>query len=56
MTSIRLRQLIGSLQKIAWVIFLFVLPITSFPYIPAEFGGRTLVRQDEQEDHPGNLL
>ncbi len=31
-------------QKVVWVIFLVTLPITSFPYLPAELGGKTQVR------------
>lgn len=31
-------------QKAVWVIFLVALPITSFPYLPAELGGKTQVR------------
>jgi len=31
-------------QKIVWAIFLFTLPVTSFPYFPGGIGGRTEVR------------
>jgi O-antigen ligase len=30
--------------RILWALLLFTLPVTSFPYLPAELGGRTLVR------------
>lgn len=30
--------------KIIWALLLLTLPVTSFPYIPAELGGKTLVR------------
>ncbi len=32
------------LTRIAWGAFFFTLPVTSFPYLPEELGGRTLVR------------
>lgn len=32
------------LTRIAWGTFFFTLPVTSFPYLPEELGGRTLVR------------
>jgi hypothetical protein len=44
MTSFTWRSLTGYIEKIAWVLFLVCLPITSFPYFPAGFGGGTLVR------------
>ena len=31
-------------QKVVWAIFLFTLPVTSFPYFPGGVGGRTEVR------------
>lgn len=31
-------------QRFFWALFLLTLPVTSFPYFPAGFGGRTLVR------------
>jgi len=31
-------------QKIVWAVFLFTLPVTSFPYFPGGVGGRTEVR------------
>ena len=31
-------------QRVFWVIFLVTLPVTSFPYLPAELGGSTQVR------------
>jgi hypothetical protein len=30
--------------KILWALLFFTLPVTSFPYIPTELGGKTLVR------------
>jgi len=36
--------MIGKIEKFAWILFLVCLPITSFPYFPAGFGGGTLVR------------
>ena len=36
--------MIGYIERIAWILFLVCLPITSFPYFPAGFGGGTLVR------------
>jgi len=43
----RLAQLAPSLarvKRIAWAFFFLSLPVTSFPYLPEELGGRTLVR------------
>lgn len=44
MTSINWKNILGKSEKIAWGLLFFSLPITSFPYFPAEFGGKTLVR------------
>lgn len=38
------RQLSGLLARLAWIIFLISLPVTSFPFFPFEVGGSTLVR------------
>lgn len=35
---------LGVVQKIAWVLFLVCLPVTSFPYFPKVMGGSALVR------------
>lgn len=35
---------ISKFQKVIWAIFLFTLPVTSFPYFPGGVGGRTEVR------------
>ncbi len=32
------------IQKIAWILFLVFLPVTSFPYFPSELGGDSIVR------------
>lgn len=40
----RLLFLLNRIAKIAWVLFLLALPVTSFPYFPPTFGGGTLVR------------
>jgi hypothetical protein len=37
-------RLLQTAQKVFWVIFLVALPITSFPFLPAELGGKTQVR------------
>jgi F0F1-type ATP synthase membrane subunit c/vacuolar-type H+-ATPase subunit K len=38
------RQLSAVLARLAWIIFLVCLPVTSFPFFPFEVGGSTLVR------------
>jgi len=30
--------------RVVWALLFFTLPVTSFPYFPSDFGGRTLVR------------
>jgi O-antigen ligase len=35
---------LGALQKVAWILFLVCLPITSFPFFPKVMGGSALVR------------
>lgn len=40
----RLKPVLHLAQKFFWAAFLVSLPFTSFPYLPAEFGGRTQVR------------
>jgi hypothetical protein len=42
--SMSLRSFLPALQRLAWVAFLFSLPVTSFPYLPAVLGGEALVR------------
>ena len=37
-------RLLTRLQKVAWVLFLITLPVTSFPYLPSMIGGVALVR------------
>src|SRR5512139_2851928 len=32
------------IQKVAWVLLLLTLPVTSFPYFPPALGGEALVR------------
>jgi hypothetical protein len=40
----RMQAVLHLAQKAFWAAFLVSLPFTSFPYLPAEFGGRTQVR------------
>ena len=40
----RLEKIILLVIRIAWILFLVSLPVTSFPYFPSDFGGGTLVR------------
>jgi len=40
----RLEKIILLVTRIAWILFLVSLPVTSFPYFPTDFGGGTLVR------------
>ena len=40
----RLQILVAYTQKLAWVLFLLFLPVTSFPFFPTVLGGRALVR------------
>jgi O-antigen ligase len=40
----RLQILVSYTQKLAWVLFLLFLPVTSFPSFPTVLGGRALVR------------
>ncbi len=40
----RLSSILNGIAKLAWVLFLVTLPVTSFPYFPPTFGGGTLVR------------
>lgn len=37
-------KFVSTLSRIAWVLFLVTLPITSFPFFPENIGGGTLVR------------
>lgn len=36
--------LLAKFTRVIWVFFIVTLPITSFPFLPAELGGKTLVR------------
>jgi O-antigen ligase len=38
------KRLLKHTVRFLWALLLFTLPVTSFPYLPAELGGRTLVR------------
>jgi O-antigen ligase len=38
------RGWVAGLARLAWILFLVSLPVTSFPYLPFEVGGGTLVR------------
>lgn len=38
------KSLLNRFIKVVWYLFLFSLPVTSFPYIPLNIGGSTLVR------------
>ncbi len=38
------KRFFQSIPKVVWAIFLVSLPVTSFPYLPAELGGKTQVR------------
>ena len=40
----RLEKIIFQVSRIAWILFLVSLPVTSFPYFPSDFGGGTLVQ------------
>jgi hypothetical protein len=42
--KVNLNQILATIQKLAWILFLLFLPVTSFPYLPAAFGGGALVR------------
>jgi O-antigen ligase len=44
LSSMPWRSAMAAIRKVAWVLFLVCLPITSFPYFPAGIGGGTLVR------------
>lgn len=44
MSMVAIVKYLEPLQRIAWVLFLVCLPVTSFPYFPTGFGGGTLVR------------
>ena len=39
-----LTRFINITQKVLWAFFLVALPVTSFPFLPAELGGKTQVR------------
>jgi hypothetical protein len=40
----RLRPILRVVQRLAWVLLLLALPVTSFPYFPPAMGGEALVR------------
>jgi O-antigen ligase len=40
----RLRLALRTLRRLAWVLLLIALPVTSFPYFPPAMGGEALVR------------
>jgi hypothetical protein len=40
----RLRGALDAIQRLAWILFLVSLPLTSFPYLPPALGGGALVR------------
>jgi len=40
----RLKKIILLVSRIAWILFLVSLPVTSFPFFPSNFGGGTLVQ------------
>jgi O-antigen ligase len=39
-----LTRALASLSRLAWILFLVFLPVTSFPFLPPALGGGTLVR------------
>ncbi len=44
MNTQRFIPILSRIEKIAWILFLVALPVTSFPYFPPTFGGGALVR------------
>lgn len=40
----RIAQILNAIALLAWVFFLFALPVTNFPYFPPTVGGEALVR------------
>ncbi|MGB3700864.1 MAG: hypothetical protein WA997_06305, partial [Anaerolineales bacterium] len=38
------KNLISTISKICWILFLITIPISSFPFFPGNIGGGTLVR------------
>ncbi len=44
MVAASMNRYVRILQNAAWAFFWISLPVTSFPYFPADFGGKTLVR------------
>jgi hypothetical protein len=44
LNTINWKSVISAITSIAWVLFFLSLPVTSFPFFPADVGGRTLVR------------
>jgi hypothetical protein len=44
MKTARWSKFLDAVQALLWAIFLIALPVTSFPFFPAELGGKTMVR------------
>jgi hypothetical protein len=44
MLGARMDRFLSILRKAAWAFFWISLPVTSFPFFPADFGGKALVR------------
>ena len=44
MIQVNWKNLTAKIARVAWVLFFISLPVTSFPLLPADLGGRTLVR------------
>ena len=44
MNSLNWTVLSNKIIRVAWGLLLVTLPVTSFPYLPADLGGRTMVR------------
>ena len=40
----KLGPILRAIQRVAWVLLLLALPVTSFPYFPPAMGGEALVR------------
>jgi O-antigen ligase len=43
-SSSALNRIATAISRLAWILFLVFLPVTSFPYLPPALGGGTLVR------------
>ena len=44
MKSVDWQKIYKTVVKAVWVLFFLTLPVTSFPFFPADVGGKTLVR------------